>query len=159
MRSGGWGGGRGGTHHLPSIWPGLRSWDVNLHSGIMFLKLKICGACSRGVSGTLVLAVGRRMESVLSLPFKEMKPSAPEASRSEGRLQRDIGIWCAFWAGPAIFCCALLVPNNERDLSCERRRRRSISACHCGGFLYVVPSCVPEVECFTYWVGWYWTKF
>lgn len=35
-----------GGSHPPSVWPGFRGWDVKLHSGIMFSKLKISGACS-----------------------------------------------------------------------------------------------------------------
>lgn len=85
----------------------------------------------------VVFVVARRMEPVLSFHLKEMKPSASEASRSEARLQGDARIWCAIWAGPAIFCCALLVPNHERDVQCERRWQLSISACRCGFFLYI----------------------
>lgn len=160
MRGGRWGGCRIGKGSSAVSLAGIKGLGLETSQRDRVPETKDFWCVQSEGLGIVVFIVGRGTGPVLSLCFPEMTPSVSEASRSEGPLQGDTPIWCAICFCLQILCCALLVPNHERDLFCEWRQQLSISGCHrgfffvCFDFLSFVPSCVPEVEFLVFRMMW-----
>lgn len=134
MRGGRWGGCRIGKGSSAVSLAGIKGLGLETSQWYRVPETKDFWCVQSEGLGIVVFIVGRGTGPVLSLCFQEMMPSVSEASRSEGPLQGDTPIWCAICFCLQILCCALLVPNHERDLFCEWRQQLSISACHRGVF-------------------------
>lgn len=86
MRGGRWAGGRGGNLSSSVSLAGIKELGCETPQWDHVFETKDFWCVQSEGLGTVVFVVSRRMEPVFSFRFKEMKPSASEASRSEGRL-------------------------------------------------------------------------